>query len=214
MNRPVIIGLTGSIGMGKSTTAAMFADKGIPVWDADAAVHRLYSAGGAGVPAVTKLCPEATSTGAVDRAVLSEWLAGDPGRLAQLEAAVHPLVAADREAFLAAANSPIVVFDIPLLFETGANAQVDLTVLVTVDAETQRARVLARPNMTEKKFTAILGRQMPDAEKRTRADYVIETTSLEAARDAVHSVLRNIEDRQNAGNCAGHGDDRFRSGGG
>ena len=186
----VILGLTGSIGMGKSTTAQMFRDLGVPVWDADAAVHRLYGAGGAAVGPVGALCPDAVVTGAVDRGVLKTWLAADPTRLAQLEAAVHPLVAADRAAFIARADAPLVVLDIPLLFETGA--QVDAVLVVSAPPDVQRARVLARGGMTDAQLDLILSRQMPDADKRARADYVIETTDMDSARAQVAALVAKL----------------------
>ncbi len=195
MRRPYVLGLTGSIGMGKSTTAAMFAEAGVPVWDADAAVHRLYAPGGAAVPRVAALCRDAVVQGAVDRGRLKAALAADPGLLLRLEAAVHPLVAADRAAFVAdaaARGAPVVVLDIPLLFETGGETGVDATVVVTAPAEVQRARVLARPGMTPAQLDAILARQMPDAEKRRRATHVIETTTPEAARARVRDILERI----------------------
>ena len=195
MRRPFRLGLTGSIGMGKSTTAAMFAAEGIPVWDADAAVHRLYAKGGAAVAPVHALCPDCVSSGCVDRGALRTWLAEDPGRLAQLEAIVHPLVVADRAAFLAATDAPVVLLDIPLLFETGAETSCDAIAVVTVAPDLQRARVLERPGMTAAHLDAILARQMPDAEKRARADYVIETRTLEAARRRVQDILEDIGDR-------------------
>ena len=188
----------------------MFAEEGVPVWDADAAVHRLYARGGAAVPEIAQLAPEAILEGAVDRAALSRWLSEEPGRLPELESVVHPLVAADRAAFIAAAKTPIVLLDIPLLFETGSDAEMDATVTVTVPAEIQRERVLARPRMTVERFETLLARQMPDAEKRARADYIIETLTLEDARSSVQTVLRDIRDRIDAGNRAGHGDDRIR----
>ncbi|GGH55396.1 dephospho-CoA kinase [Frigidibacter albus] len=194
--RPFRLGLTGSIGMGKSTTAAMFAEAGVPVWDADAAVHRLYAPGGAAVPAIAALHPEAVKDGAVDRAALKDWIAQDATALGQIERAVHPLVAADREAFLAAASDkPLVLLDIPLLFETGADAQMDATLVVSAPPEVQRARVLARPGMTEAQFELILSRQMPDADKRARATWVIETIGLEATRAAVRDLTRTIRAR-------------------
>jgi dephospho-CoA kinase len=195
MRRPVVLGLTGSIGMGKSTTAAMFAAEGVPVWDADAAVHRLYAPGGAAVAAVGALCPAAIVRGAVDRARLRAAIQADPMLLPRIEAAVHPLVAADRQAFLAAEAAraaPVVVLDIPLLFETGGEAEVDATVVVSAPPEVQRARVLARPGMTPEQFEAILARQMPDAEKRRRATHVIETTTPEGARARVRDILAAI----------------------
>lgn len=195
MPRPFLLGLTGSIGMGKTATAALFAARGAAVWDADAAVHRLYSPGGAGVAAVGALVPDAVAAGAVDRARLRAALAADPGLLARLEAAVHPLVAADRAAFVAAAagaGRALVVLDVPLLFETGAEAAMDATVVVSAPAEVQRARVLARPGMTEAHLAAILARQMPDADKRRRATFVVETTTPEAAAAAVDRIIAEI----------------------
>ncbi|MBI1217025.1 MAG: dephospho-CoA kinase [Rhodobacteraceae bacterium] len=196
MTRPYLLGLTGSIGMGKSTTAGFFAESGVPVWDADAAVHRLYAPGGAAVPVLGALFPEAIVAGAVDRAALKARIAADPTALPRIEAAVHPLVTADRAAFIAAhSGAPLIVLDIPLLFETGAEAQVDGTLVVSAPADLQRARVLARPGMTEAHFAAILGRQMPDAEKRRRATWVIETTGLETTRTAVRDLIDTIRGR-------------------
>ncbi|MCL4186075.1 MAG: dephospho-CoA kinase [Rhodobacteraceae bacterium] len=204
MARPFLLGLTGSIGMGKSTTAAMFAEAGAALWDADAAVHRLYAPGGAAVPAVAALVPGASAGGAVDRAQLRAALARDPGLLARLEAAVHPLVAADRAAFLAAAEragQPVVVLDVPLLYETGGERGMDATVVVSAPAEVQRARVLARPGMTAAQLDAILARQMPDAEKRRRATWVIETTTPEVARAAVGRIMDEIAARRVSGHA-------------
>ena len=195
MKRPFLLGLTGSIGMGKSTTAAMFADEGIPVWDADAAVHRLYGRDGAAVSAIAALCPEAVTPDGVDRARLRGWIARDPEALRRIEAAVHPIVAADRAAFIehaATEGASIVVLDMPLLFETGAHAGMDATLVVTAPADIQRARVLARPGMTEEQLATILARQMPDAEKRARATHVIETLTLDAARAAVRNLIAEI----------------------
>jgi dephospho-CoA kinase len=195
MSRPFLLGLTGSIGMGKSTTAAMFAAEGVPVWDADAAVHRLYARGAPGVAAIAALRPDAIIDGAVDRARLKEWIATDPDALTRIEAAVHPLVAADRAAFIdraATAGVDLVLLDIPLLFETGAEAALDATLVVTAPAEVQRARVLARPGMTETQFAIILARQMPDAEKRARATHVIETSTLEQTRAAVQELIDEL----------------------
>lgn len=189
----VKLGLTGSIGMGKSTTAAMFRDLGIPVWDADAAVHRLYARGGAAVAPVGTVIPEAIEGGAVSRERLKTAIADQPELLSVLEGLVHPLVAADRARFVAEhAADPLVVLDIPLLFETGADAAMDATLVVTIDPDTQRARVLSRPDMTEAMLNRILARQMPDAEKRARADFVIETRALEQTRAAVADLVRKL----------------------
>lgn len=188
-----LLGLTGGIGMGKTTTAAMFAAQGVPVWDADAAVHRLYAPGGAAVPGVGALFPSAVTAAGIDRKVLSQLLAAAPRRLAELEAVVHPLVADDRAAFVAAhANAPVVLLDIPLLFETGAEAQMDGVAVVSAPAEVQRARVLSRPGVTPETLDLILSRQMPDADKRARATWIIPTDSLQAAQAAVAGILADI----------------------
>lgn len=193
------LGLTGSIGMGKSTTAQFFAEAGVPVWDADAAVHRLYASGGAAVGAVTELCPDANVDGAIDRDKLKSWIATEPGALAKLEATVHPLVATDREAFLAKhANVGLVVLDVPLLFETGDPSQYDAILVVSTDAATQAERVLARANMTKSQLDRILERQMPDAEKRARADFVIETRTLEQTRKDVESLIQQLTGKRHA----------------
>ena len=192
-----LLGLTGGIGMGKTTTAAMFAAQGVPVWDADAAVHRLYAPGGAAVPGVGALFPSAVTAAGIDRKVLSQLLAAAPRRLAELEAVVHPLVADDRAAFVAAhADAPAVLLDIPLLFETGAEAQMDGVAVVSAPAEVQRERVLSRPGMTPETLDLILSRQMPDADKRARATWIIPTDSLPAAQAAVAGILADVAQDQ------------------
>lgn len=190
------LGLTGSIGMGKSTTAAIFAQAGCAVWDADAAVHRLYAAGGAAVVPLQQAFPSAIVDGAVSREALKQILAADPAAFAQLEAIVHPLLAADRQMFKDTATSDILVFDIPLLFETGGEAAMDAVACVRVDAATQRARVLERGTMTEAQFEQILAKQMPIDEKSARADYVIETNTLDHAKTQVSAILDQIRQTQ------------------
>lgn len=188
------LGLTGSIGMGKSTTSGFFADAGVPVWDADAAAHRLYAAGGGGAAAIADLAAAAVADGSVDRERLRAAILADPGLLAQVEARVHPLVAADRQAFLAAnAGADVVLLDIPLLYETGGEAEVDAVLVVSAAPEVQRERVMARPGMTAAAFERIRARQLPDAAKRARADFVIATDrGTEAARADVLSLLARI----------------------
>ncbi|WP_336488663.1 dephospho-CoA kinase [Methylobacterium nigriterrae] len=175
--RSFVLGLTGSIGMGKSATARMFAQAGVPVHDADAAVHALYGPGGAAAEAIGRAFPGTLSPdGAVDRAALRAAVLGAPERLARLEAIVHPLVQAESRDFLARhAREPLVLLDIPLLYETGGEGRCDAVLVVTAPPEVQRARVLARPGLDETAFAAILAKQMPDAEKRARADFVIDT---------------------------------------
>jgi len=189
------LGLTGSIGMGKSTTAKLFAEEGCAVWDADAAVHRLYAPGGAAVEPMRAAFPEAIVDGAVDRTVLKRIIGEDPGALKRIEAIVHPLVAEDRARFRETARADILVFDIPLLFEGGGEAQMDATVTVTVPPEVQKARVMERGTMTGAQFEQIREKQMPDAEKRARADYVILTDTLEHARDQVRAIVADIRAR-------------------
>jgi dephospho-CoA kinase len=185
------LGLTGSIGMGKSTVAAMFANEGVPVFDADAAVHRLQGPEGALVATIEAEFPGTTGPQGVDRTALAERVLGEPERLRRLEALVHPAVARKREAFLAVhADAPLIVLDIPLLFETGGWSQVDKTAVVSAPAAVQRKRVLARPGMTEEKLDRILARQMRDEEKRARADFIIPTGgSLEETRASVRRII-------------------------
>ena len=195
------LGLTGSIGMGKSTTGRMFTELGHPLWDADAAVHRLYAQGGAAVAPVGAAFPSALNDQAIDRTALKAALAVDPAALKRLEAIVHPLVAQDRLQFIENAKqngAKIVVLDIPLLFETGGQSQMDGVAVVSTDAETQRQRVMARPGMTAETFAMILSRQMPDAEKRALADWVIPTDTLDGARAAVIAICDEILERQDA----------------
>ncbi len=190
----IVLGLTGSVGMGKSATAKMFAEEGIPVFDADAAVHRLYE--GKAVPLVEAAFPGTTKGGRVDRDRLSAEVVGQPEALEKLEAIVHPLVSEARHAFLEKARragAKIAVVDIPLLFETGSHGEVDRIVVVSAPHEVQKRRVLERPGMTEEKFAAIHARQTPDAEKRQRADFVVDTSQgFDAARESVRMILREL----------------------
>lgn len=192
------LGLTGSIGMGKSTTAQMFADEGCAVWDADAAVHRLYSKGGAAVAPFEDVFPDAVIDGAVSRPALKDIIGRDPTALKQIETIVHPLVGEDRAEFLGNANADIVVLDIPLLFETGGEARVDATACVITDDATQEARVLARGTMTLAQFHAIKAKQLPAAEKCARATFVIETDTLEHARAQVQNIVQTIRSQIHA----------------
>lgn len=189
----ILIGLTGSIGMGKSTVAQMFAEEGAPSFNSDDAVHALYAPGGAAVAPVGAAFPDAIKDGAVDRTALSKLVVNDTPAIKRLEAIVHPLVAQAQQAFLdkqRAAGAKAAVLDIPLLFETGGEKRVDKVVVVSASPEIQRARVLARPGMTAEKFEQLLARQTPDAEKRERADFVIDTGGvLESTRDQVRAVL-------------------------
>ncbi|WP_027256974.1 MULTISPECIES: dephospho-CoA kinase [Leisingera] len=189
------LGLTGSIGMGKSTTAKLFAAQGCAVWDADAAVHRLYGRGGAAVAAMQAAFPGAVEGGEVSRAALKRIIGENPDALKHIEAIVHPLVARDRAEFREEAQSDILVFDIPLLFETGNDAEMDAVACVFVDAETQKERVHARGTMTAEQFKHILQKQLPIEEKRARADYVIETDTLEHAKTQVAVILADIRNR-------------------
>lgn len=192
-----IIGLTGSIGMGKTTTATMFKDLGVLVWDADSAVHRLYAKDGLGVAPVSAAFPSArASDGTIDRNALANLVLNSPDQLKLLETIVHPLVGQDRADFLAdarAQRAPIAIVDVPLLFETGGEKYVDRIIVVTCDPALQKSRVLARPNMSEDKFMSILSRQTPDAEKRAKADFIIKTDiSLDETREQVGRVYEQL----------------------
>ena len=187
-----LLGLTGSIGMGKSTTAQFFVDEGCALWDADAAVHRLYSKGGAGVEPIRQQFPDAVVNDEVDRNALKKTIAQDRGALTKIEKIVHPLVARDRQDFRDSATTDILVFDVPLLFETGGNSAMDAVACVSVSAVLQRKRVLDRGTMTPEQFDLILSKQMPDKEKRARADYVIVTDTLEHARAQVQDIVTEI----------------------
>lgn len=196
----ILVGLTGSIGMGKSTTTLMFADAGARVYDADAEVHRLYNADPETIAKVEAAFPGVAAGGVVDRAVLGARVLGNPDALARLNAIVWPRMGEARAAFLAKARAEaeVAVLDIPLLFETGGERNVDATVVVSAPAEMQRARVLSRPGMTEAKFEAILAAQLPDAEKRARADFVIDTSSgLDAAKAHVDDIMSVLRARAN-----------------
>jgi dephospho-CoA kinase len=189
-----ILGLTGSIGMGKSTTAKLFAEAGVPVYDADAAVHQLYE--GEAAPAIEAAFPGTTVNGKVDRPKLSARVVHDPAAIKQLEQIVHPMLGASRQKFFAdaeAARAPVVVLDIPLLFETGGEKRVDAVVVVSTSPELQRERVLARGTMDEAKLDAIIAKQTPDAEKRKRADFVVDTShGLEPVRAQITHILAEV----------------------
>jgi dephospho-CoA kinase len=189
-----ILGLTGSIGMGKSTTARLFAEEGVPVHDADDTVHALYE--GEAVPVIEAAFPGTTDHGKVDRQKLAKVVVGHPEALKRLEAIVHPLVAKARDRFLQAAKSGgslVAVLDIPLLYETGGEKLVDAVVVVSASPEIQRQRVLKRPGMTIEKFETLLAKQMPDAEKRRRADFILDSgRGIEAARDQVREILKRV----------------------
>ena len=194
MTKPFILGLTGSIGMGKSAVAAMFREAGVPVFDADAAVHELQGPHGTLLGAIEQAFPGSTTADGVDRQKLGAAVFGDPAALGRLEAIVHPAVAELRAVFLAEhAAAPLIVFDIPLLYEKGGPRGLDAVLVVSASAQQQHARVLARPGMTEDKFTKILGLQVPDADKRNRADYVIDTgVSREQTRQAVQQLVQKL----------------------
>ena len=197
--KPFLLGLTGSIGMGKSATAALFAAEGVPVWDADAAVHRLYGVGGAAVVPLAEICPDALRDGQIDRGALKAWMRADPTALSQIERLVHPLVAADRLAFIDREHAAdLIVLDVPLLFETGTDAMMDANLVVSAPADVQRARVMARPGMTEALFETIRSKQMADCAKRARADFIIETHSPQGAAKAVRAVIDRIRKAKHA----------------
>jgi dephospho-CoA kinase len=200
--RPLLIGLTGSIGMGKSETTTMFARLGIPVYDSDAAVHRLYEPGGAAVEKIAEAFPNAVKDGRVDRTALSKRLAGDEAAFRKLESIVHPLVAEENRKFLASAQADgaeMVVQDIPLLFETGGHTRMDAVVVVSAPVHIQRQRVLERAGMTEEKLDQILSRQMPDAEKRAKAHFVVETDKgLDHAFAQVKTIVEALKAKRHA----------------
>ncbi len=198
----IVLGLTGSIGMGKSTTAEMFSDARVPVWDADAAVHKLYGPSGAGADAISDLVPYAVSPSGVDRTALRAAIMLDDTLLKKIEDVIHPIVAKDRADFLnnaRAAGATLVVCDIPLLFETGAEQWLDKVVVVTASADIQRKRVLARPDMTSDAFEAILAKQVPDAVKREKADFLIDTgLGMDHARTRVDEIIEAVGGEQYA----------------
>ncbi len=193
-----LLGLTGSIGMGKSTTAQMFRDEGIPVWDADATVHKLYEKGGAAVDAFKEHLPAAVVDDAVDRAALKNMLADNPDLMKTLERIVHPLVAQDRADFLEKQSGPLVVLDIPLLFETNAQSWLTSVLVVTAPPDVQKTRVMARGEMTDAMFAQILSRQIPDAEKRARADHIIEKLTLDDTRRSVRNLIAELTGAEHA----------------
>jgi dephospho-CoA kinase len=192
------LGLTGSIGMGKSTTAGFFRDLGCDVWDADAAVHRLYAKGGAAVEPIGELFPDAIQDGSVSRDILREHLMADPAQFPALERIIHPLVAKDRFEYIKASSADIVVLDVPLLFETGADKAMDAVACVSIDPDQQKKRVLSRGTMNEAAFTKILERQWPNADKVAKADYVIKTDTLENAKEQVSKIVKEIRKSNDA----------------
>jgi dephospho-CoA kinase len=193
----IVIGLTGSIGMGKTATARMFAEEGVPVSDSDAVVHQLYEKGGAAVAPIAEAFPDVVTDGEIDRQKLARHLAGHPDDFKKIEAIVHPLVRAEQENFLSQARrrkAPLAVLDIPLLFETGRYREVDKIVVVSAPQSVQRERVLARPGMTEEKFASILARQLPDAEKRARADFIVDShRGFDHARAQVRRIIAELK---------------------
>ncbi|MEO0486771.1 MAG: dephospho-CoA kinase [Pseudomonadota bacterium] len=188
----VLLGLTGSIGMGKSTAARLFQAEGCPVWDADACVHRLYGPAAPGTDRIRVLAPTAVTDAGVDRSALRDLIAEEPTLLKDIETAIHPLVAADRAAFIAQHSDPCLVFEIPLLYETNAQAALTAVAVVSTFPEVQRDRVLARPGMTEETLKMITAKQMSDAEKRARADYIIDSTTMNTATADVKRILADL----------------------
>ena len=196
LNQTVLLGLTGSIGMGKSTTAAMFLKRGIPVWDADSTVHKLYAKNGAAVKFFNQEIPSAVLNGEVSRVILKKLIKEDINNLKKIEQIVHPLVAKDRLTFIENSkkyNAPLIVLDIPLLFETGFYKLVDYIAVVTVDYTTQKQRVLDRESMTEEMFTQILDKQVSNEEKKRKADFIIPTETIEAAESKVQEIIFQLE---------------------
>ena len=196
LKQTVLLGLTGSIGMGKSTTAAMFLKRGIPVWDADSTVHKLYAKNGAAVKFFNQEIPSAVSNGEVSRVILKKLIKEDINNLKKIEQIVHPLVAKDRLTFIENSkkyNAPLIVLDIPLLFETGFYKLVDYIAVVTVDYTTQKQRVLDRESMTEEMFTQILDKQVSNEEKKRKADFIIPTETIEAAESKVQEIIVQLE---------------------
>ena len=191
-----LLGLTGSIGMGKSTTAALFLARGCAIWDADKAVHQAYSVGGSAVIEVNKILPEVVTNGIVDRKKLKEIVLESPKVLAEIEAIIHPLVKQSRKSFIEKNTSNILVFDIPLLFELNTQLKFDAVACVTVASEIQEERVLSRSGMTKKHLDVIISKQLSSAEKLARSDYIIDTTSIKSAELCVEKILKNIEERQ------------------
>lgn len=188
------LGLTGSIGMGKSTTAKLLAEEGCAIWDADAAVHRLYAAGGKAVAPMQAIFPDAIVDGGVSRDRLKQIITSDPTALKKIETIVHPLVGEDRAEFIATSQADILVFDVPLMFETGGNQNMDAVLVVSAPEDVQKQRVMARGTMTEEQFQAIKAKQMPDAEKRALADFVVITDTLDHAKEQVSSILKQIRE--------------------
>lgn len=193
-----LLGLTGSIGMGKSTTAGMFRDEAIPVWDADVVVHRLYAKNGAAVAPMAEVFPASIVDGAISRDILKRLIANDPSAFSKIEGIVHPLVAQDRADFIAGNQDPILLFDIPLLFETGADHWLSGVLVVTAPADIQKKRVMARPGMTEEQFNLIRDRQMPNDQKVAKADFIIETLTLTDTKAAVERLIAQIKGQLDA----------------